>query len=328
MRKSPFLFVFAISLMLIVIVTISPWYNKSYDNSWYHNNNNAYAQTIELSVNQRIFSPGDTLVTFGKGIPNDNLIAELYNPAGRLILRVQIDVGVEGSFSKIMLKWPQPDTDKFRFGTYTLIVTSSKNPESNASDALIFQPIVNLQQGVERKLDVQLSIPSVIGRNESATLIAQVTMNGVLVKGDPAETLKNSFTRFPDGTLKTINNFTALEDGIYVTKFSSPMLGQHTVHVQAYHQGLVASGVAGVYVTNGPILSVGSEIDRLNSNVESLRQETVGKTAEISRAVQDIGSEVQKISSAAGQVTSLLLPIIGMIAIIVALQATILAKRK
>jgi len=295
-------------------------------NSWYHHD--AYAQTIELNVNQRIFSPSDTLVVFGKAIPNDNLIAELYNPPGRLILRVQIDVGVEGSFSKIMLKWPQPDTDKFRLGTYTLIVTSSKNPESSASDALIFQPIVNPQPGVERKLDVLLSVPSVVGRNESATLIAQVTMNGVLVKGDPAETLKNSFMRFPDGTLKVISNFTALEDGIYFTKFSSSMLGQHTVHVQAYDQGLVASGVAGVYVTDGPVLSLGGEIGRLNANVESLRQETVGKTEEMSKAVQDIGSEVQKISSAAGQVTSLLLPIIGMIAIIVALQATILAKRK
>jgi len=59
----------------------------------------------------------------------------------------------------------------------------------------------------------------------------------------------------------------------------------------------------------------------LNSNVDALRQETVEKTEELS-------SSVFRIESASGQVTSLLLPIIGMIAIIVALQATMLARKK
>ena len=82
----------------------------------------------------------------------------------------------------------------------------------------------------------------------------------------------------------------------------------------------MASNAAGLFVEEGSILSLGKEIEKMNENVEGLRQETVNRTDEISKVVQEVGS-------ASGQVTSLLLPIIGMIAVIVALQAAMLARR-
>jgi len=287
----------------------------------------SYAQALELNVNQRIFSSGDTLVAYGKSVPNDSLIAELFNPAGSLVLRTQIDAGVEGSFSRILMEWPVSPTKQFRFGIYTLVVESSRDPELRATEVLSFQTSAGIAPTVERELGVQISVPAVIGKDEVAKVIVQVTINNVLVKGD-AKTLRDSHIHFPDGSVKTIDTFTVLEDGIYLTDFNSTMLGHHTIHVQAFQQGLIASSVSGVFVEEGPILSLGNEIAKLNTNVESLRQETVGKTEEISKAVSDMGESVLNIGSAAGQVTSLLLPIIGMIAIIVALQATMLAKRK
>jgi hypothetical protein len=281
---------------------------------------NAYAQQLDLSINQRIYAPGDTLVVFGKGIPNDSMLVELFNPESRIVMRTQIDTGKEGSFSRILLIWPNPDPKDYRLGTYTLTVRSSTDVGLRGSEAFIFQSIAVPTPAVERQLTVQLSVPSVIGKNEVATVIVQVSVNGVLVKVDASKALKDSHTHFPDGSIQSIESFTVLEDGIYLTNFNSSMIGHHTIHIQATHQGLITSSVSGVFVEEGPILSLGNEIASLNANVVSLRQETVGKTEEISNAVSNIGS-------AAGQVTSLLLPIIGMIAIIVALQATILARR-
>jgi len=304
MHKPPFLFVFTI-LMSIVFSFIQ----------------DSYAQALELNVNQRVFSSGDTLVAFGKSVANDSLIAELYNPKGALVLRTQVDTGVEGSFSRILMQWPITPTDKFPFGAYSLVVRSSTAEERRATEVLSFQLSRGTIPGVERELAVQLSVPAVIGRDEVARVIIQVTVNGVLVKGDAAETLRDSHIHFPDGSIEPINAFIVLEDGIYLTDFRSSMLGHYTIHIQAFQQGLIANSVSGVFIEEGPILSLGNEISKLNANVASLRDETVGKTEEISQTVSEIGS-------AAGQVTSLLLPIIGMIAIIVALQATILAKRK
>jgi len=313
MHKLPLLFVFTTSIMMIIFALVAQ---------------NAFAQALELNVNQRVFSSGDTLVAFGKSVPNDALIIELFNPAGSLVLRTQIDVGVEGSFSRILMEWPVSPTEKFRFGIYSLVVQSSRNADLRATEVLSFQPSAGAAPGVERELAVQISVPAVIGKDEVAKAVIQVTMNDVLVKGDAVKTLQDSHIHFPDGSVEPIDTFTVLEDGIYLTDFNSSMLGHHTIHIQASQQGLIASSVSGVFVEEGPILSLGNEIAKLNNNIESLRQETVGKTEEISEAVSDIGNAVSDIGAAAGQLTSLLLPIIGMIAIIVALQATMLAKRK
>lgn len=297
----------------------------------------AYAQDAQggltLEVNQRIFSTGDTLVIFGRSVPNDSLIAELYNPKGALVLRTQIDVGVEGSFARILMQWSVP-REQFPFGAYSLIVKSSTSEERRATEALSFQQPGPAGPGVQRELTIQINAPQVIGKNEVAKVVVQVAINGVLVKGDVKQALKDSHIHFPDGSIKPIDTFTVLEDGVYLTDFSSTMIGHHTVHVQAFQQGLLANGVAGIYVEEGPILSLGNEIakvndniERLNSNIEGLRGETSERIDTINTEVSNIGSQVSNIGSAAGQLTSLLLPIIGMIAIIVALQATMLARR-
>jgi hypothetical protein len=189
------------------------------------------------------------------------------------------------------------------------------------TEALRFNPIPGLEDNVGLDLATQISVPSAIGINESVRVLVQVTINGVLVKGDAKETLADSHIHFPDGSIKPIENFTALEDGVYFTDFKSNMLGDHTIHVEAFQQGLIANSVSVVLVQEGSVSSLSREVSELNTNVDALRQETVEKTEELS-------SSVSRIESASGQVTSLLLPIIGMIAIIVSLQAAMLARKK
>jgi len=297
MHKSPPLFVFTISLILII-----PY-------------NQTYAQALRIDINQKTYAPGDTLVLFGKGIPRDGLAVELFNPAGTLIFRTQVEVGLEGSFSRILLEWPRPPTEKFPFGVYSLVVTSSISADVRATQALRFAETTGGFAGdLGRELQVQLSVPPAIGIDEVARVVVQVTVNGVLVRGDADQTLRGSHVHFPDGSVAQINPFTVLEDGIYTADFRSSMLGHHTIHVQAFQQGLLASSAAGLFVEEGSILSLGKEIKNLKENVEGLRLETLGT--------------VKEVGAASGQVTSLLLPIIGMIAVIVALQAAMLAKRK
>ncbi len=307
MHNPPLLFVFSILLISIIIFTSSPAVHSQ--------------AALEFDVNKKVFAPGNSLAVFGKGLPNDALTVEIFNPEGRRVLVSQIDLGPEGSFSKIIFVWPSVDTQKFPPGTYSLVMVSSTNPDVRATEALVFQSTPVFTPSAGRELEVDISAPAVVGLDEEAPVVIQVTMEGVPVGGDPRETLKDSFIRFPDTTIVPVNNFTVIDDGVYMVTFRSSDLGLHTLHLKAIQGGLVATAVAGVQVREGPVLSLGSEVSRLNTNLESLRVETVGETKEISQAVAEIGS-------ASGQVTSLLLPIMGMIAIIVALQATILARRK
>ncbi|MFY3740033.1 MAG: hypothetical protein HMLIMOIP_000458 [Candidatus Nitrosomirales archaeon] len=322
MHKLPFLFVFLSGLMSIVFSVMQ----SSVQNS--------YAQesglTVEIirccdsegrpEVNVKTFVVGDRLILSGNSLPNDALGVELFNSKSVRVLVTQIDVEANGDFRKELLRWPVPSQD-YPYGTYSLVIRSSLSEERRVTEALRFDPIPGLEDNVGLDLATQISVPPVIGINESTRILVQVTINGVLVKGDAKETLADSHIHFPDGSIKPIENFTVLEDGVYFTDFRSSMLGDHTIHVEAFQQGLIANSVSVVLVQEGSVSSLSKVVSELNTNVNALRQETVEKTGELT-------SSVSRIESASGQVTSLLLPIIGMIAIIVALQATMLARKK
>ncbi len=289
---------------------------------------NAYAQEstteeLTLEINQKAFVVGDRLIISGTSVANDSLIAELFNPRSEVVSRTQIDVDANGNFEKELMRWPAVPTQKLPFDTYSLVVRSTLNEERRATEALSFRLTVtpDIPQDGERELAVQLSVPSTIGINETARIIVQVTINDILIRGDPDEMLGDSHIHYPNGIIEPIETFTVIEDGVYFADFRGRMLGHHTIHIEAFREGLIADSVSDVLVEEGSFISLTKEIGELNANVEGLRQETVAKTDELS-------SSVSRIESASGQVTSLLLPIIGMIAIIVALQATMLARKK
>jgi hypothetical protein len=279
----------------------------------------AHAQALTANINQKTFAARDTLVVFGKSLPNDSLISELFNPKGRLVLRTQIDAGVEGSFSRILMEWPNPN-DTFPFGTYTLTITSSTNKELRSVLVFRFTDVPTGGTAPERNLELHVSVPPVIGKDETAKIIVEVSVNGVLVKGTVEQTLKDSRIYYPDGSIVPIGNFIAVDDGIYVADFSSDMVGHHIIHIQAFYQGLLANSAQGVFVEEGAILSLGKEINTVNDNLEKLRSETIERNNQLADAVE-------KVSAASGQVTSLLLPVLGVMVIVVALQATLLSRR-
>jgi hypothetical protein len=278
----------------------------------------AFSQVLQANTDQKSYTPGDTLLVSGKTFPNDALIAELFNPAGRRVLRTQIDVGGEGNFTTILMNWPEPNKD-FPFDVYTLKLTSSVSKEEKFL-VFRFTDIPIETPGEERRLGVNLSVPPAIGKDETAKIIVELSINGVLVKGDAKETLEGSRIYYPDGNTLPIDNFIAIDDGIYLADFRSDIVGHHVIHVQAFHQGLLASSAQGIFVEEGSVLSLGKEIRTVNENLEKLRGETIERNLELANAVDNV-------SRASGQVTSLLLPVFGMVAVIIALQATILTRR-
>ena len=174
----------------------------------------------------------------------------------------------------------------------------------------------------------------ILGKNETAKIIVEVLLNGVLVMGSAEETLTDSRIYFPNGTVGPIDNFSSIHDGIYLADFRSSLEGQHIIFVEAFHQGLIASNAQGVFVEEGRVLSLGMEILRVNENLEKLRVETIERNNQladdvrsVTDAVEEVAESVDKVSQASGQVSSLLLPVIGMIVVVVVLQATILSRR-
>ncbi|GIU70768.1 MAG: hypothetical protein KatS3mg003_0247 [Candidatus Nitrosocaldaceae archaeon] len=285
-----------------------------------------YAHALELELNQKVFTPNDRLVIFGTSIPKDSLIISLFNPTGNLIYRTQLDVGANGEFASILLRWPEPDEDKFRVGTYTLIVTSSINPDSSVSEALVYQlqaekPVKDTSIQIEQQLGLDLSIPSTANIDKEIPILAHVSLNDAPLIG--LEAIEANII-YPDNKVLTINNFTAIGDGLYETRFTSNITGYHTIILNVKHQELSISKASIVDVVKGQ----NDQLQELATKIDSLNIKITNNTNNINNNVNAIKESIDDMTSAIGQLTSLLLPIVGMIAIIVALQATILAKRK
>ncbi len=288
----------------------------------------SHAYALELELNQKSFIPNDKLVIFGTAIPNDSLIIELFNPTGNLIYRSQLDVDANGEFASILLEWPEPDNDIFRVGTYTLLITSSINPELSISKAFIYQvqqQVRNTDIKIEKKITLELSIPSNGVVHDEIPILAYVTLNNVPLIG--LELIEGRI-KYPDASEVILDNFISIGDGLYQAQFTSNMTGYHTIVLNIKHQELFASKASIININEEPISNEATILDELSVKVDSLNKTMINNTNSISNDVSSIKGSIDKMTSAIGQLTSLLLPIIGMIAIIVALQATILAKRK
>ncbi|MEM4275803.1 MAG: hypothetical protein QXT65_07980 [Candidatus Nitrosocaldaceae archaeon] len=285
---------------------------------------------LELELNQKVYAPNDKLVIFGKAIPNDSLILELFNPTGNLIYRTQIDTNSNGEFADIVLIWPEPDEEKFRIGTYTLVLTSSINREFKASEVMIYQiqQSTDGKEEIPNKLSLELSLPSIIEVKEEIPIIVYVTLNDTPLVG--VESIIGQ-VKYPNTDTTTLENFISTDEGLYEVKFSSNMEGYHSVVVKVKHGGLIASKVAVIKVNKimEPInKSVEMLREDMNKRIDILDERLSNNTLNIKKEIESTNESIKSISPSIGQLTSLLLPIIGMIAVIVALQATILAKRQ
>jgi hypothetical protein len=289
---------------------------------------------VTININSTVFMPNSMLVIYGKVIPNDSLIVELINPMNRIVHRTQIDVDARGVFSSVILTFPNPN-DQFIEGTYTLVITSSIQG-SVYSKAIVFQASSNeirVQQGdalqqqqqkITRRLDMQLSAPSIIGIDERFSIVARVTMDNTLFNVNASDIKARII--MPDSSARELR-FNAIDDGIYATELTLSMVGLHVVTASIEHDGLKASSMASINVTDAPVLNMSNTLSRLSKSIDDLNSSIQGLRNDINASNARLSNSLEQIGSSTNQMLALLLPIIGMITIIVALQATILARR-
>lgn len=289
---------------------------------------------VTININSTVFMPNSMLVIYGKVIPNDSLIVELINPMNRIVHRTQIDVDARGVFSSVILTFPNPN-DQFIEGTYTLVITSSIQG-SVYSKAIVFQASSNeirVQQGdalqqqqqqITRRLDMQLSAPSIIGIDERFSIVARVTMDNTLFNVNASDIKARII--MPDSSAKELR-FNAIDDGIYATDLTLSMIGLHIVTASIEYDGLKASSMTSINVTDAPVLNISNTLSRLSKSIDDLNSSIQGLRNDINASNARLSNSLEQIGSSTNQMLALLLPIIGMITIIVALQATILARR-
>jgi hypothetical protein len=299
-----------------------------------HAQSSSTTTAVTININSTVFMPNSMLVIYGKVIPNDSLIVELINPMNRIVHRTQIDVDARGVFSSVILTFPNPN-DQFIEGTYTLVITSSIQG-SVYSKAIVFQASSNeirVQQGdalqqqqqqITRRLDMQLSAPSIIGIDERFSIVARVTMDNTLFNVNASD-IKARIV-MPDSSAKELR-FNAIDDGIYATELTLSMVGLHVVTASIEYDGLKASSMASINVTDAPVLNMSNTLSRLSKSIDDLNSSIQGLRNDINASNARLSNSLEQIGSSTNQMLALLLPIIGMITIIVALQATILARR-
>jgi len=324
--KTPsFLFLLLFSSSILILLT--PYVHAQSSSS----------TTIEvtININSTVFMPNSMLVIYGKVIPNDSLIVELINPMNRIVHRTQIDVDSRGVFSSVILTFPNPN-EQFIEGVYTIVITSSIQG-SVYSKAIVFQASnneISVQQGdtiqqqqqitITRRLDIQLGAPSIIGIDERFSIVARVTMDNTLFNVNASDIKARII--MPDSSARELI-FNAIDDGIYATELTLSMVGLHVVTASIEHDGLKASNMASINVTDAPVLNISNTLSRLSKSIDDLNSSIQGLRDDINAGNARLSNSLEQISSSTSQMLALLLPIIGMITIIVALQATIIARR-
>ena len=130
--------------------------------------------------------------------------------------------------------------------------------------------------------------------------------------------------------------------GVYYFDFTPRQEGTHVFQISVFNEGVASKGFAATHVLSQNLGGINKQISKLNSVLDetsseltTLKSEIEGFDQTLSTASNDINqstdgisSSVESIEEASSQLNSLLFPIIASIGIIVALQITIIARRR
>jgi hypothetical protein len=174
-------------------------------------------------------------------------------------------------------------------------------------------------------------------------VFVQITSDGLLVGNEPAKLLGSTHVHLPSGlSVPLTSSFKTLHQGLYYVDYTPREEGTHVFHVVAFSQGTTSHGSAATNVLTQDLGGISQQIIKLNSildetsnELDTLKLEIEGfgttlnqASNNIDQSTNAISTSVEFISEASNQLNSLLFPIIASIGIIVALQITILARRR
>ena len=307
-----------------------------------------FAEELKVYTNQQIYSTQHPLLVYGTGPENSPLILRLFAPDGTIAEFEQIITNTDGSFSHKMLDWPSSST-KYPFGTYTVEAITNTG-ESQKID-IKFASSTELELiPIERKITTQVFAPEMAAADRPFRVFVQVTSDGLLVSGDAKKVLSSSHIHSPDGKVQSLAmSMEMLHEGLYFVEYTPRIEGTYIFHMVAFSQGTQSHGSAATLVLGQDLGGISKQIvildevlttasDNLNvlqtdihgfgSTLEDASTTLRDSVTTIDASVSSMSSAVDNIEEASLQVNSLLFPIMGAIAVILALQISIIARRR
>ena len=307
-----------------------------------------FAEELSAFTNQQIYTTQHPLLVYGTGPENAPLVVRLFAPDGSIAEFQQITTNSDGSFSYKILDWPDSST-KYPFGTYTVEVltniglTQKIDIKFASSTELELIPI-------ERRIITEVFAPEMAAADRPFRVFVQVTTDGLLVSGDAKKVLSSSHIHSPDGKVQSLAmSIEMLHEGLYFVEYTPRMEGTYIFHMVAFSEGTQSHGSAATLVLGEDIAGISRQIITLNEVLTTASNELdtlqtdihgFGTTLEdastklensvtvIDTSVSSMSSAVENIEQASLQVNSLLFPIMGAIAVILALQISIIARRR
>ena len=307
-----------------------------------------FAAEFEVYTNQQIYSTPHPLYIYGTGDPNTPLVLRLYTPDGSTAEFKQIIVNSDGTFNLKLLDWPKTSTT-FPYGTYTVeAIPQSGSPKKID---IKFSSSTELKRvPIERDLNTQVFAPEIAAINKPFRVFVQVTSDGLMVSSESIKVLSSSHIHSPNGKVQSLaTSLEMLHEGLYFVEYTPRIEGTFIFHMVAFSQGTQShasaatlvlgqdiAGLARQVVTLNEILNTASDelgtlqtdIHGFGSTLDDASETIRTSVTKIDTSVTSMSSAVANIEEASLQVNSLLFPIVGAIAVILALQITILARRR
>ena len=310
----------------------------------------AEAFALQISTDREVYSKGQPLLVYGQALPNEPIIIRLFAPDGTIAQFNQINADDVGAFSHILIRWPNA-TATYSYGTYTVEAIATKEQGlSKTIDVKFLSNSSLIQIPIQPIVLVSVFAPQTAAINQTFRVFVQVTSDGVLVAGNPSTVLGSSHVHMPDGSVVSLSNsLKTLHQGLFYVDFTPIQEGTYIFHITANSKGTTANGSVATLVLkqniegisnqilklNTVLNSTSQELDRLKSeiqgfgNVLDTSQQSISQANQnINKSVTSMSESVKNIEEASGQFNSLFLPVVALIAIIIALQITILARRR
>jgi hypothetical protein len=298
---------------------------------------------LEISTNSKVYSSEHPLQVYGTGLPEENLILRLFGPDESITKFEQIQTNSVGTFNHQLLTWPTPSSS-IPYGTYVVeVISTEQNGLSKKIDIKFSSTTELISIAVERQIDTVVFAPETGALNQSFRVFIQTTRDGLNIGNNPDDLLRNSQIHLPDGSsLSLKNSFKTLYAGVYYFDFTPRQEGTHVFQIAVFNEGIASKGFAATHVLSQNLGGINKQISKLNSvldetsiELSTLKSEIEGfddtlSTASnnINESTKGISSSVKSIEEASSQLNSLLFPIIASIGLIVALQITIIARRR
>jgi len=298
---------------------------------------------LELSTNSKVYSPEHALQVYGTGLSEENLILRLFAPDESITKFEQIQTNSDGTFNHQLLTWPQPSSS-VPYGTYVVeVLSTEQNGLSKKIDIKFSSTTELMSVAVERQIDTIVFAPETGALDQSFRVFIQTTRDGLNIGNDPVTLLGNSMIHLPDGSSLSLKNyFKTLYAGVYYFDFTPNQEGTHVFQISVFNEGVTSKGFAATHVLsqdlggiNKQIIKLNSILDETSDELNTLKSEISGfdntlltASKKIDESTGTISNSVESISEASSQLNSLLFPIIASIGLIVALQITIIARRR